>query len=329
MNVEKIKTNQPSFQGIYNSRMLKKGLLLAADKGTLFSAGVSLGLSTFARPLTILATPKTDRENKEYACAKSISSSLINFGVMLVASTPVANAMKKIDTDPQKYLKNTTIKALKGTEESLTHSKKYSFASQLFKLGLGFVIAAPKSILSSNLIPPIMSKVFPKKENNSQKTKDVSFTGGSGVEKMAKGFGKIMDTQAVQKLSDKFYNSKFALHIMNLTDALATTTFIATTSRNKNIKEDRKRPLIYNATISTGLSIAGGYTLDKLLEKPTEKFIKKFVQANKDSKNLHKYIEGIHIAKAALLLGGIYYIIIPVISTFVADKIDKKQPKQV
>ena len=80
-----------------------------------------------------------------------------------------------------------------------------------------------------------------------------------------------------------------------------------------------------NAIISTGLSIAGGYTIDKCLEKPTEKFIKKFVEVNKDSKNLHKYIEGIHIAKAALLLGTIYYIIIPVISTFVSDKIGKKQ----
>lgn len=298
--------------------------MLAADKGMLFSSGVSLALSTAVRPLTILLTPKTDRENKEYACAKSISSSLINFGVMLAASTPVANALAKIDNNPQKYLKDTTITALKGTEKALTHSKKYSFASQLFKLGLGFVVAAPKSILSSNLIPPIMSKLFPNRQTNENATKDVSFTGLNATEKMAKGFGKIMDTKGVQKLSDKFYNSKFALHIMNLTDTLATATFVATTKKNKNIKDERKKPLIYNAVISTGLSIAGGYTIDKFLEKPTEKFIKKFVEANKDSKNLHKYIEGIHIAKAALLLGGIYYIIIPVVSTFVSDKIGKK-----
>ena len=32
------------------------------------------------------------------------------------------------------------------------------------------------------------------------------------VEKMAKGFGKIMDTNAVIKLSEKFENSKFPLH---------------------------------------------------------------------------------------------------------------------
>lgn len=324
MNVGNVKNRQPSFQGIYNSRVVKKGLLLAADKGMLFSSGVSLALSTVVRPVTILLTPKTDRENKEYACAKSISSSLINFGIMLAASTPVANAISKIDTNPEKYLKTATIETLKGAEKTLAKSKKYSFASQLFKLGLGFVVAAPKSILSTNLIPPIMAKIFPNRKNEKQNSKNISFTGLSPTEKMAKGFGKIMNTKAVQNLSEKFYNSKFALHIMNLTDALATTTFVATTAKSKKIKEDRKKPLIYNALISTGLSIAGGYTLDKCLEKPTEKFIKKFVEVNKDSKNLHKYIEGIHIAKAALLLGAIYYVIIPVISTFVSDKIDKK-----
>ena len=169
-----------------------------------------------------------------------------------------------------------------------------------------------------------MSKTFPEKKSNSN-SKEVSFTGGNHIEKLAKGFGKIMDTGFVQNLSEKFHNSKFALHIMNLTDSLATATFIATTRNNKNIKEERKKPLIYNAAISTGLSIAGGYTLDKFLEKPTEKFVTKFVEANKNSKNLHKYIEGIHIAKAALLLGGIYYIVIPVISTFTADKIGKNK----
>jgi len=313
-----------NFNGFLNSKLLTKSLEFAADNGALFSAGTGVILSTFARPVAILATPNAEKENKQYACAKSISSSLINFGVMLAASTPVAIAMSKIDTNPQKYLKEATIKTLKGAEQHLTHSKKYSFASQLFKLGLGFVIAAPKSILSSNLIPPIMSKLFPNHNLKKSDNKDISFTGIQPTEKLAKGIGKIIDTKPLQKIADKFHNSNFELHIMNLTDVMATGTFIATTAKNGNIKENRKKPLMYNAAISTGLSIAGGYTLNKLLEKPTKKFIKKFVEVNKDSKNLHKYIEGIHIAKAALLLGGIYYIIIPIISTFISDKIDKK-----
>lgn len=304
---------------IYQNRLLKKGLLLASNRGTLFSAGVSLTLSTFIRPLAILATPKTERENKQYACAKSLSSSLINFGVMLLASTPVANSIAEIDKHPEKYLKKSTIKILQNSEKSLLHSKKYSFATQLFKLGLGFLIATPKSYLTSNLIPPIMSKLFPNK--NEQKNKQISFTANPA--KLPKFIGKIIDTKCFQKLVNKYHNTNYEMNLMNLTDMTATGAFVATASKNRNIEDKYKRPLIYNAIISTGLSITGGHLINKSTQKTTAKFIEKFVEQNKNSKNLHKYVEGIHIAKSALILGGIYYLVIPVISTYVSEKIDK------
>ena len=39
---------------------------------------------------------------------------------------------------------------------------------------------------------------------------------------------------------------------------------------------------------------------------------------------LDKYIEGIKIAKPILILGTVYYTLIPIVSTFLADRIDKK-----
>ena len=83
--------------------------------------------------------------------------------------------------------------------------------------------------------------------------------------------------------------------------------------------------LIHNAAISTALSIVSGYTVDKLLDKPTEKFIEKLKEANKNSPKLDKYVEGVKIAKPILILGGIYYIIIPIISTFLADRMEKNE----
>ena len=72
------------------------------------------------------------------------------------------------------------------------------------------------------------------------------------------------------------------------------------------------------------MSIAGGYLLDKVLDKPTEKFINKFSEVNKNDKNLSKYVEGIKIAKPTLILGTIYYAFIPILSTFLADRVDSK-----
>lgn len=298
-------------QSIYTNRIFKKGLEFASNKSAIFVGSVSLALSTIARPIAILSTPNTNKENKKYACIKSFASTAVGYGLMLGASLPVSNALNEIDKNKTKYLKPQTLKRL-------STPKKYAFATQLFNLGLGFLIAIPKSILTCALIPPFMAKIFPKKENQQ---KNVSFTGN-----LSKGIGKLIDTNAVQKLTEKFHNTNFEQHIMCLTDVVATGAFITQTAKNKKIEQDRKKALMYNAGISTGLCIAGSYIIDKALKKPTEKFIENFRKANKKSPKLEKYVEGIRVAKPALILGGIYYIIIPVISTFLADRFDKNKP---
>lgn len=298
-------------QSIYTNQIFKKGLEFASNKSAIFVGSVSLALSTIARPIAILSTPNTNKENKKYACIKSFASTAVGYGLMLGASLPVSNALKEIDKNKTKYLKPQTLKRL-------STPKKYAFATQLFNLGLGFLIAIPKSILTCALIPPFMAKIFPKKENQQ---KNISFTGN-----LSKGIGKLIDTNAVQKLTEKFHNTNFEQHIMCLTDVVATGAFITQTAKNKKIEQDRKKALMYNAGISTGLCIAGSYIIDKALKKPTEKFIENFRKANKNSPKLEKYVEGIRVAKPALILGGIYYIIIPVISTFLADRFDKNKP---
>lgn len=74
--------------------------------------------------------------------------------------------------------------------------------------------------------------------------------------------------------------------------------------------------MIYNAGISTTLSITSSYILDGLTKNPTEKFIQKFKEANKLDPNLDKQVEGIKIAKPIILVGCVYYMLIPFISTF-------------
>lgn len=304
-------------QPIYNNKILKKGLEFAANNGALFVATTSLVLSTVARPLAIMATPDTDKENKQYAASKSIASSAVGYLTMLIFSLPLAKAIKKIDENPQTYLKEKTITNLKNSEKSLAKSSKYKFATQLFKLGLGFLIAVPKSIMTCALLPKVTDKFFNKKSKPKNPTN--SFTG------LEKPIGKIIDTSFIQKISEKFHKTNFEQHIISATDALATGSFIYQTSKSKKIEEKRKTALMYNAGISTGLSITGGYAINSLTKKSTNRFIKNFRQANKNSPKLEKYIEGIKVAKPALILGGLYYVVIPLISTFIADRFDKNK----
>ncbi len=149
---------------IYSSGLLKKSLGFAADNGALFLAAVAFVTGAVLRPLAIFATPGVKKGNKEYASANSISSSVIGLGLMALASTPIAHAVKKINANPEKYLSKATIKNLTN-DKTLLSSSKYKFATQLFKIGSDFVCAVPKALLTCALIPPIISALFPRKDD--------------------------------------------------------------------------------------------------------------------------------------------------------------------
>ena len=312
-------TRDISFKNIYTNKAVKKGLELASSNGALFGASATVVFSAL-RPLSIMCTPKTDKENRKIAAAKSITSSLINFLLMLGISVPLAASIKKIDNNPKKYLKQETIEKLKEKGKEITDSKGYIFATQLFKLGIASVVAIPKAIMTAGGMPYIVDAFSSRNKSNNE---NVSFKGIT--DKTAERLGKTLNSKKMVKFADKYKNSNFPMHINAITDTVATLTFMFEANRSKKIENERKKTLLYNAGISTGLSIAGGYTIDKLLEKPTERFIEKYKKINKGEKNIEKQIQGIKIAKPFLILGTIYYVLIPLISTFLAERADKSQ----
>ena len=83
--------------------------------------------------------------------------------------------------------------------------------------------------------------------------------------------------------------------------------------------------MILNTAISCAIATTGGYTIDKLLDKPLDKFCKNFKQANISNPKLHKYMDGIKIAKSALIFGMLYRFVVPVISMFLAEKVVEKK----
>lgn len=309
-----------TFQGLYTNKTFKKGLEFAAENGALFSAATIFGCSVGVRPLSIWMTPHVDKENKKVLCAKSIASSLAGYLMMFGISKPVANSIKKIDKNPEKYLSSKTIQNLKEKNETLQYSKTYTFATQMFKLGLGVVTAVPKALLTVAGLPVIMKKAFPHKQETNRQ--NINFKGKK--DGLAKNIAKVINQDGMQKFSKKYKDSNFPMHIVALTDVLTTATFIHETNRSKKIEEKRKKTLAYNAAISTGLSILSGYIIDKLLDKPTEKFIQNFRKANKGLPNVEKQVEGIRIAKPILIMAGIYYTLIPFMSAFLSEKAEHK-----
>lgn len=268
----------------------------------------------------------------------------------MAITTPIIKAVDNIAKNASKYLKSSTIKALQGNSKTLQKAGAFIFATQMVKLGSQFLTAEPKAYLSCALVPPLMSYLFnfslhpnseePKKRHdiyigNSKVSFDInkefkgSFKGlGQKVTNgLSKGIANFFNWMPLQKASNKFKDTNFAQHLFSLNDIYLTALFVKYTSSNKDIKENRKKTLNYNAMLQTGLTIPISYGIVKMLDKPTEKFISKLSVANANDPKLYKYIEGVKIAKPALIMGILYYIFAPVVSTILADIISNRTDK--
>ncbi len=335
MNIQKLGiTNTNLSTRILKNKTLLKSLEKISDHGTSFSATTSLLLSLGLRPLAIFSTPDTEKENKQYAASNSISSGLVKYALVEAVALPVEYAIKNIDKNPNKYLNQSTIKNLSGNSKELINSKSYKLLTQVIKLSTGFLTAIPKSILTIALIPVIMDKVlFRDKKQPLQTTQNPALvtTGqkppftGRITDKISKGLSKIIDNNHIQNLAKKYEHKDKDIpkHITAGTDILLTGAAAYQTNKSEKIKENRKKALIYNNIISTAITLFGGYAIDNVIKNKSSKFIEKFKQINAADPKLYKYIEGINILRPALIFAGIYYGLLPIISTYTAEKVDK------
>lgn len=300
---------------IFSGKAVKRTVKFASDNPALFASATTFGLSAVVRPISIMAAPKTDRNDKKYAISKSLTSSAVGLGLTYAVSKPIEKAIKNIDKSPEMFLKSDTIKNLKGNSFNLAKSQKYLFATQFFKTSVGFLTALPKSALTCAILPFVANKL-------DKKSDKVSF---GGKNPLSKGIGSIMNTKFMQKMSDKFSGSNLVQNMAIGTDILLTGAFINRVRKNKNIPEENKKPLINNSIFSTSLSILSSVGLNKALDKPTDKFIKYFMNLNKDIKNPEKYAQGIKTIKTVFVMGGVYYAVIPFISTLLSGIVKKSQ----
>ena len=308
MKVSKIKFSDK----ILSSKPVLKTLKFASDNPALFAATTTTALSTVIRPAVIYSAPATDKREKRYALVKSLSSSAVGFALSYAVSKPIERAVKNIDKNPKAYLKNSSIKNL--TNKEIAASKNYMFSTRIFKSAATLLTAFPKSALTCALIPVVMKKLFPSEEK-----KTPSFKG----KPLEKGIGKVIDTKFMQKFADKFSDTNIIQHISALTDVLLTGAFVQRVLKNDKIENDDKKPLILNYCFYTALSLICSYSINNLTDKPTEKFIEKFSKVNKNLPDLKKYAEGIKISKTIFVIGGVYYAVIPFISTILAGKCAK------
>lgn len=316
MNIQN--DNSISFKSLYTNKKFLNTLKFASDNAPLLTSGATVIGATLIRPLSIYAAPKSSRKNKEYACAKSIASSMVGFGLTAALLKPVSKSLDRITKAPENFLSNETIKSFTQNKKSLNTSKSFSFLKQVIKMNADIFSIFPKAAIVSAIIVPTMNVLFYKGKNSTEPTKskkELSFKGG-----FDKPIAKIINNKNVQKFANAQKDSNFVQHSMALKDFLATGMFALATKFNKKINNEDKKPLIANSIISTGLTTILGYAINSLTKKPTEKLVENIKKANEHDADLNKYLTGIKVIKPILILATLYYCLIPLASTTLAER---------
>lgn len=283
-----------------------------------YNALVALILAGLVRPtLTMFVPGVKDKKDKIYSAAQAVSSGVLGFGVTMLLTRPLDDALEK---------------ALKTAKNQVKDAKDSDALAKLIKNIPEWVICVPRAMLTIALIPFILKYVFglersnkksklpqqseqpQKQENNnyenlkSGKTfKDFEQTKASSEGQpsfqgrgVLKGgiYDRFTDTLAkhistpmlqskfLQKLANKWRESDFLFnHIATVTSLAISSTYAIRTLNNNNLEEDKRKILAINQGLTFLISTSLSYLIDGKLGNWWQRVTAKFIEARTGENN--------------------------------------------
>jgi hypothetical protein len=155
----------------YTANWLKKFFSQAVTNQNVFQALFALGLTCILRPAAIMALPgqKKNKDDKKYASAHSIASGVIGYVICLIISSPIAKAVKKIGSDPAKYLSEKAKYLGDFKSEKFSSKSAFKAAQTMINMGHEMFIAPGRAIITVALIPPVLKYVFGMEKGGNKK----------------------------------------------------------------------------------------------------------------------------------------------------------------
>ena len=157
------------------------------------------------------------------------------------------------------------------------------------------------------------------------------------AEGMARGFGLLINATPMQKFISAVQNSKNGMmHLISSVSIMLTISTMNKIRKSEKIEEEQKLPLQLSEALTTAVTVTGGYTADKYLDKYHQKFVDTFNHVNKDlvAKNPEAWKSGLNLSKKLLITGFLYRYLGPVLVAPVSNKLSTKlmqgrKPKQI
>lgn len=149
------------------------------------------------------------------------------------------------------------------------------------------------------------------------------------TEKIAEGFGKLLDTNFAENIikntkNSPHFNKYLVSHLSATGSVILSSLYVKKTLNNPNLDEQKRRTLAINQTAVWGVSTIMCYTFDGMANKQVDNFITKFEKANLGDTKMAHYKNGIKVAKTIMIFDLVYRFIAPVLVTPIANHIGNK-----
>lgn len=309
-----------------------KFLDILADNSLIADALIALGLTTVARPASIYIIPTKDpveKRKNNYQVGHSIATGLLGLGTTIAVAEPVKRGVKKVLNNPEKYMKTDTsyvrnnsrvfketagrlhqpiflplramltIAIVRPILEAMGLSKHGKPLDEASKTKIDYSFLSFKGDDSKSF------KGFAKVKSSYDKATDKvlasnahnpSFKGlgGAVTEGIAKGIGKIADTNAFRKFIEWFKEkNQWFPHLIAAESLWLSGFYMQQTAKSKSIEKDQKLPMILNQGITAILCTWGAYKLDGVVNKALDGYKETYKRMNPDmvrKANIYSYL---------------------------------------
>lgn len=169
-------------------------------------------------------------------------------------------------------------------------------------------------------------KGIPFNKLGKEAAKVIDKTGNTVTENIAKGVGKIIDTEKFQKFINWFSGTNYIPHLIAGESAILSSFYMIQSGRSNKIEKDQKLPMILNQGITALVCGAAAYTVDNMVFGSLKKYQEVYKKLNPtmDMKLLENRTKAIKMLGPLVIFTALYRFIGPVVVTPVANWLSEK-----
>ena len=342
-----------------------KFLDILADNSLIADALIALGLTTIARPASIYIIPTKDPHEKKknnYQVAHSVATGILGLATTIAVAEPIKRGVKKVMNNPTKYMKKDPsyiienprvfketagrlhqpiflplraaltiaivppILKMFGLSKTVDNVKPSDKAKVDYSF-MSFKGSDSKSFKGFTKVKSSYDKAYDKASGKAQSTPSFKGAGALVTEGIAKGVGKIADTNGFKKFIEWFKEkNNWFPHLIAAESLWLSGFYMQQTAKSKSIEKDQKLPMILNQGITAGLCTVGAYGLDGVINTKLDKYKEVYKKMNPQLSEevMNRRLIGIRLLGPIVIFTTIYRFVGPVVVTPIANWISEK-----